>query len=152
MFKLTQDDIKALIERHTWGTIVTVNDDGTPYAIECTFFLINGDICSLINPHGTTARNIARDNRVLFKVCESDALSRQYQAASYYGKAEYVQDKDVLSNAWDVLEQRLNLEPGTYGVHKAKFVDPTKKSPLFRLKIEKITGRGNWGNKKGDIS
>lgn len=147
MFKMKQEDMLALIERRKWGTLCTVSDDGTPYAIEFSYFLIDGDICGMINPHGTTSRNIERDQRVLFKICESDDNCRAYQAVSVYGTAEYVQDRAVVSQAWDELERQLGLEAGTYGKFKAKFSDPALKSPLFRLRADRLTGRANWSEK-----
>jgi nitroimidazol reductase NimA-like FMN-containing flavoprotein (pyridoxamine 5'-phosphate oxidase superfamily) len=146
MFKMKQEDMIALIERRKWGTLCSVCDDGTPYAIECTYFLMNGDICALINPRGKSSWNIARDPRVMFKICESDDLCERFQAISCFGIGEFVSDRNEISKAWDELEKRTGLQPGSYEKHKARFADPSVSSPLFKLKIEQMTGRANWSN------
>jgi len=149
MFKMNEEEMRLLLERRKWGTLCTVCDDGTPHAIEFTYFLMDGNICGLINPNGRSWCNVQRDPRVLFKICNTDDLCERFAAISCFGVGEFVDDRTAISKAWDELEKQLQVSPGTYAKHKARFSDPALKSPLFQLKVERMTGRANYNEFEG---
>ena len=140
MRKMNQKEIKNLINRHRWATLCTVDPEGKPYAIEFTCFLMDDHVCGLINPRGTSAKNVKNNPNVCLKMCRTDGLCRQFQAVSCFGIGEFVDDRQTIARAWDLLESRLNLPEGTYKGQKEKFMDKRKKSPLFRMKPQKMTG------------
>ncbi|MBE9581512.1 MAG: pyridoxamine 5'-phosphate oxidase family protein [Proteobacteria bacterium] len=137
---MKQKEMRNLINKHAWATLCTVDPEGKPYAIEFTYFLMDGYICGLINPRGATARNIRHGPNVCLKMCRADELCKEFQAVSCFGTGEFVDDREAIGRAWDLLERKLNLPEGAYHGHKGKFMDKRKKSPLFRMKPEKITG------------
>jgi len=143
MFRMDEDQMKSLLRRCAWGTLSTSGPDSIPYAIEFTYFMMDDHLCALINPKGTIARNIEHNPDVCFKVCLSDPLCRRFEAISCFGKASFEQDREKVSRAWDQLEERLQYKPGTYSRFKEKFGDPNNPSPLFSMKIEKMTGVAN---------
>jgi hypothetical protein len=140
---MEEEQMKDLMKRCTWGTLTTVDENGNPYAIEFTYFMMDGKLCALINPNGTTAKNLENNSNVCFKICLSDSLSKKFEAVSCFGKGLFEQDKDKLSKAWNELEKRIVKPKGTYKKFKEKFSDPEKSSPLFLMTIEKMTGVAN---------
>ncbi len=156
MRKTAQKEIKDFINNHTWATLCTVSAEGNPYAIEFNYFLLDGYICGLIKPNGTTAKNIAVNQNICLKMCRTDESSREFTplesgvkapsfltgftAASVFGKGEFVHDEDGVIKGWDLLEDRLKLPKGTYEKFKEKFIKKKNKYPMFRMKPEKMTG------------
>lgn len=143
MFKMEEDQMKRLLERCAWGTLATTGPDGQPYAIEFTYFMMDGRICAMINPKGTTAKNISKNPKLCFKVCLSDPLCRKFEALSCFGTGSFEQDREIMKRGWDLLEKRLSYDPGTYSKAKEKFSDPELPSPLFKMTIENMTGVAN---------
>ena len=149
MRKMNQKEIKDFINTHTWTTLCTVDREGNPYAVEFNYFLLNGYICGLIKPSGTTAKNIEGNPNVCLKMCRTDESCRQYQAVSVFGKGEFVQDEEGVIKGWDLLEERLKLPKGTYAKFKEKFLKKKNKYPMFRMKPEKMTGITSIGKREG---
>jgi nitroimidazol reductase NimA-like FMN-containing flavoprotein (pyridoxamine 5'-phosphate oxidase superfamily) len=143
MFWMEEDQMKDLLERCAWGTLATIDMEGNPYAIEFTYFMMEGRICAMINPNGTTAKNLLKNPNSIFKVCLSDPLCRKFEAVSIYGKGKFEQDKEKVGKGWDMLEERLHYKHGAYGKAKEKFTMPDSPSTLFVMTIEKMTGVAN---------
>lgn len=140
MRKMIQKEIKDFINNHTWTTLCTVSAEDSPYAIEFNYFLLDGYICGLIKPNGTTAKNIAANPNICLKMCKTDDSSREFKAVSVFGKGEFVHDEDSVIKGWDLLEERLKLPKGAYTKFKEKFIKKKNKYPMFRMKPEKMTG------------
>jgi nitroimidazol reductase NimA-like FMN-containing flavoprotein (pyridoxamine 5'-phosphate oxidase superfamily) len=140
MRKMIQKEIKDFINNHTWTTLCTVSAEGSPYAIEFNYFLLDSYICGLIKPNGTTAKNIAGNHSVCLKMCKTDDSCREFTAVSCFGKGEFVHDEDSVLKGWDLLEERLKLPKGTYAKFKERFIKKKNKYPMFRMKPEKMTG------------
>jgi len=140
MRKMKLSEIKKFIHNHTWATLCTVSAEGTPYAIEFNYFLLDGYICGLIKPSGITAKNIANNPNVCLKMCRTDDSSRNFQAVSVFGRAEFVQDEEAVLKGWDLLEARLGLPKGHYAKFKEKFLHKRNKYPILRIKPQKLTG------------
>jgi len=58
MRAMTPAEIMQVIERVRWAVICTVCPDSSPYAIEATPYRDAEDLCFMINPRGTTRRNL----------------------------------------------------------------------------------------------
>jgi nitroimidazol reductase NimA-like FMN-containing flavoprotein (pyridoxamine 5'-phosphate oxidase superfamily) len=140
MKKMNQGEIKDFVNTHAWATLCTVSAEGKPYAIEFNYFLLDGFICGLIKPKGTTAAHIAHNPNVCLKMCKTDDSCREFTAASCFGRAEFVDDPEGVVKGWDLLEERLKLPKGHYAKFKEKFIKKKNKYPMFRMKPEKMTG------------
>lgn len=140
MRKIKASEIKDFINKHTWATLCTVDAGGNPYAIEFNYFLLDGYICGLIKPNGTTANNISNNPNICLKMCRTDESCRKFTAISVFGKGEFVQEEDGVIKGWDLLEERLKLPKGTYAKFKEKFMKKKNKYPMFRMKPERMTG------------
>ncbi len=140
MRKMTSKEIKQFINAHTWATLCTVGAERQPYAVEFSYFMLNGCICGLIKPNGMTAKNISSNPNVCLKMCRTDESCRKFTAISVFGKGEFVQEEDGVIKGWDLLEERLKLPKGAYAKFKEKFINKANKYPMFRVKPAKITG------------
>jgi nitroimidazol reductase NimA-like FMN-containing flavoprotein (pyridoxamine 5'-phosphate oxidase superfamily) len=140
MRKMTKQEMTDLVQEHNLATLCTVDEDGSPYAVEFNYFLLGGDVCGLLKPRGNTARNIAGNARVCVKICRTDDACRAYRAVSCFGTGAFVQDPEMVLRGWDLLEERLKLPKGTYAPFKEKFERKRNKYPLFRMRIERMTG------------
>ncbi len=69
MRPMTKEEIVDLIQDHRWTTLCTVTPDGEPYAIEFSYFLMDGCVCGMIHPDGKTSENLKHQPRVCLKMC-----------------------------------------------------------------------------------
>ncbi len=143
--KMTKTDIINLIRDFGWGTLCMTGPDGNPYAIEFSYFLEGEDICGLVHPRGMTARCLAVNPNICFKVCDSDRQCKSYRAVSCFGNAafEELTDQADINNAWDALVKQLGLPPAAYDKYKARYQDGKKPLPLLRIHVDKTTGITN---------
>lgn len=148
MRKMKASEIKDFLNTHTWATLCTVSAEGTPYAVEFSYFLLDGYVCGLIKPNGTTAKNIASNPNVCLKICRTDESCKRFTAVSLFGRGEFVHDEQGIIKGWDLLEERLKLPKGTYARFKERFIKKKNKYPMFRMKPEKMTGITTGGMNK----
>ncbi len=140
MRKMTKKEMTDLVHEHNLATLCTVDQEGSPYAVEFNYFILGRDVCGLIKPSGKTGTNIKANNLVCLKICRTDEACRAYRAVSCFGTGAFVQDPEMVLRGWDLLEERLKLPRGTYAPYKEKFKRKRKKYPLFRMHIETMTG------------
>ena len=82
------DDGRAFLEAHTFATIATLNEDGSPHQV-VIWYLVRGDsfvINSVAERHWP--RNLRRDPRI------SGIVSEGYQWVGFDGRAEVVDDPE----------------------------------------------------------
>jgi len=151
MRKMKKKEMEDFIREHTWTTLCTVDTKGNPYAVEFTYFLLDGDIYGLLKPMGRTAANLAFNERVCLKMCRTDERCRSYIAVSCFGRGGFVQEPENVLRGWDLLEERLGLPPGTYDPFKERFRRKRKKYPLFRARVESMTGIASAGAPEGTV-
>ena len=71
MHCLTEDEIKKLMNEIMWGTIIAVDEDGQPYAVETSFAVDDKFLYTGTQFGGRMNRCIEKNKRVTFKICES---------------------------------------------------------------------------------
>jgi nitroimidazol reductase NimA-like FMN-containing flavoprotein (pyridoxamine 5'-phosphate oxidase superfamily) len=147
MRKLKEEEFEPFIANFAWGTLCTVTSDGKPYAIEFSYFYQDGKIYAIINPKGTTGMNIAENNSVCFKICETDAKNRKYRAVSCFGTAKYrpPETEEGIIAAWKDLAIALGRKETAFKGVWHRFDPVSKPLPLLEITIDKITGVTNYG-------
>jgi len=142
MRKMTGNEIEALLATFGWATLCMVDPEGKPYAIEFSYFLDRLDICGMVHPRGRTAECLRGNPAVVVKICDTDPRCRDFRAASCFGEAafEFLTDQHHISFAWDQLEQKLGLEPGTYTAYKRRYLASGRPLPLLRVKVARKSG------------
>ncbi|MEF2146361.1 MAG: hypothetical protein V3573_13025 [Desulfovibrionaceae bacterium] len=143
MRKMTQAEMTQLIHESKWATICATGLDGSPYAIEATPFFMDEDICFMINPRGGVYRCMARGDMVLVKFTDASPDLRLWGGVSCRGRGTFVRDANVRKEGWRLL----GLVMGQDYSKASEVLDKEDRSPLFRIRVETMTGRcsGAWG-------
>lgn len=135
---MTPEEMEEVIRQCKWATICTVSEDGSPYAIEATPFHMNGCHCFMINPRGGTWKNLRHNARVLVKYTLASADLGSWAGVSCHGTGEFVIDAGVMLEGWRLLGETLGED---YSDARQRFVHCKDRSPLFQVRVEKVTGR-----------
>jgi hypothetical protein len=135
---MTENEIDKLVSDSNWATIITVNPDGSPYAIEATPFDLEGEVCFMINPNGTTKKNIENSKAVLLKYTLAGKDLTVWAGVSLMGTGGFVHDPERISKGWDRLGKVMGAD---YSEVSLKFVKNPERSPLFAVKVREKTGR-----------
>ncbi len=137
---MTADEMQAVVRRCNWATICTAAPDGTPYAVEATPFLMDGCHCFMINPRGGTWQNVRRNPRVLLKYTAASADLRAWAGVSCLGEGEFVVDAAAVREGWRLLGAVMDED---YSRAADTFAGLKDRSPLFRVRVQEMTGRCN---------
>ena len=143
MRRMSAHEMQALVSRAKWATICAVDPQARPYAIEATPFELDGDICFMINPRGGVARCLAENARVLLKYTLASPDVVQWAGVSCQGLGRFDPEAEALGQGWEALGQRLGVD---YSAQAERFTASKRSSPLFRVRVEEMTGRcsQNW--------
>ena len=141
MRKMKPAEIKNFIKEFGCATLCMAEKDGSPYAIEYSYFPDNNDICGLVHSTGRASRVLTENNRVCLKICDSDRHCENFTAISCFGTASFerLSDKKKIAWAWDAMERQLGAQ-GKYDAHKQKYLEGKKTLPLLRIKVLEMTG------------
>jgi nitroimidazol reductase NimA-like FMN-containing flavoprotein (pyridoxamine 5'-phosphate oxidase superfamily) len=138
MRPLSAEEIDVLARRAKWATIVTVRPDGRPYAVEATPFFDGESVCFMINPAGTTRRNLDRSDRVLLKITYSSRDLSLWAGVTLEGTGAFVLDPGAVARGWRLLGEATGED---YSAAAGKFARTPDRSPLFAVKVESVSGR-----------
>ena len=107
MRQMRREEIIEFIKYYTWGTLIGVEADGKPYAVEISYGF-NGDyIYCGSRPGGRMARCILNNRQVAFKICDSDRSYGSYTAVIIEAQAERLTSRDdILSSVRSIARQR----------------------------------------------
>ncbi len=135
---MTADEMEAVIGRCNWATICTVTPEGFPYAIEATPFYMDGCHCFMINPRGVTWKNMQHRPDVLLKYTLANADLSLWAGVSCFGDGEFVIDAAAMREGWRLLGRVMRAD---YSRAADTFAGLKDRSPLFRVQVQKVTGR-----------
>lgn len=138
MRKMTISEIVHGLEMSNWATICTVTPHNTPYAVEATYFYTGDEMGFMINPNGTTARNLSGNPDVQLKVTLADPTLEQWAGISCFGSAFFETDTTAIRDGWKRLGIVMNAD---YGRVAEKFCRQGRPSPFLRVPIDRMTGR-----------
>ncbi len=136
---MTPEEMQSVIEHQHWATICTVSPDDKPYAVEATPFLLEPDcIGFMINPNGTTRKNLLQHPDILIKYTYSSADLADWAGVSCFGTGSFCEDKDTIAKGWQLLGKIMQTD---YSKAAERFLDGLMPSPLLLAKISQTTGR-----------
>ncbi len=139
MREMTAEEIRNMIKNKPWATICTVCNGQEPYAVEATPFLLADDqIGFMINPRGTTRKNLLANPQVLIKYTYSSPDLKDWAGVSCFGRGEFCEDKETIANGWKILGKIMNED---YSKAAERFAKEKMSSPLFIAHISRTTGR-----------
>ena len=140
MRNMTASEMKKTVKSCMWASICTVTPEDKPYAIEATPFFDVNKICFMINPRGTTARNIQSNPNVLLKFTQTSPDLSNWLGVSCFGRGLFMRDKEDIRRGWELLGRVMKTD---YSKAAEKFSANPERSPLFCVKVEKMTGRSS---------
>jgi nitroimidazol reductase NimA-like FMN-containing flavoprotein (pyridoxamine 5'-phosphate oxidase superfamily) len=142
MRKLTEEEIRKLMNEMKWGTIMAV-DDGQPYAVETSFatddkFLYTGTRCG-----GRMNRCIEKHNRVSFKICDSTKDTGRYGAAIVESEATILKDVDEIMHCLRIIITKIGWSLSGLEAKAEKIAAGTGSLSLHRLPLKNLGGVGH---------
>lgn len=107
MRQMSHEEIIDFVGYYTWGTLIGVEPDGRPYAVELSYGFDGAFLYCGSRPGGRMARCIAANPRIAFKICESDRSYASYTAVIVEGAAERLTGRaDILASVRCIARQR----------------------------------------------
>jgi hypothetical protein len=131
---MSEGEIDLIILTLNWATIVTVRPDGRPYAIEATPFLKDKRICFMINPSGTTKKNLDFSDKVLLKFTGASRDLRNWVGVSCQGRGSFIHDSKAIINGWFLLGNVLETDCSN---EAALYAFQPENSPMLSVKVTK---------------
>jgi hypothetical protein len=135
---MTESEINRAIGTIKWASIVTVREDGRPYAIEATPFLMNEQICFMINPNGTTKKNLDHSDKVLIKFTAATKDLEHWLGVSCQGTGKFIHESGPIDQGWALLGQVMGAD---YSKAAEKFKLTPERSPMLAVTVTEKTGR-----------
>ena len=111
MRKMKSAETENFIKEFGWATLCMAEKDGSPYAIEFSYFLDNNDICGLVHSTGRASRVLTENNRICLKICDSDRHCENFTAVSCFGTASFERLSDRKKIAWPGTLWNVSSEP-----------------------------------------
>jgi nitroimidazol reductase NimA-like FMN-containing flavoprotein (pyridoxamine 5'-phosphate oxidase superfamily) len=107
MRHMNHNEIIDFIKYYTWGTLIGIEPDGKPYAVELSYGFDGACIYCGSRPGGRMARCIQENRQIAFKICESDRNYGSYTAVIIEAVAERLTSRaDILASVRSIARQR----------------------------------------------
>jgi nitroimidazol reductase NimA-like FMN-containing flavoprotein (pyridoxamine 5'-phosphate oxidase superfamily) len=142
---LDESEFDRILKKAEYGSLATVNPDGSPYVVPISFVMKNGCICFHSALSGQKIDNITREPRVCFTAAgdtertSEGSFSTYYESVIVHGRAALVSDAGekyslLYALSGKYFPEALNL---TDSYIKASI----DKTAVIKLSIEHITGK-----------
>ncbi|MDR2443588.1 MAG: hypothetical protein LBE31_08725 [Deltaproteobacteria bacterium] len=135
---MNESEIDKAVSSLKWASIMTVREDGRPYAIEATPFMMDGQICFMINPNGTTKKNLDHADKVLLKFTATSKDLDHWLGVSCQGTGKFIRDSKTIGEGWALLGKVMGAD---YTKAAEKFMATPERSPMLAVSITEKTGR-----------
>ena len=147
MRKMTEKEIRDLVEEWAWGTIIAVDKD-KPYAIEVSYGSDEKYIYFGSRPNGKMAKCIRENQNIIFKICDADKSYLTWRAISVFGKVERPTERENILYGMKMIAKKListaqrtsRTEEQLEAIGEMMAANPEKGGPL-RIAIENFSGR-----------
>ena len=142
MRRMTEEEIRTALSRANWASICTVGPDMGPYAVEATYFMDDqARVCFMINPRGTTAKNVGQNTKTLVKITLATPELDHWLGVSCFGQGRVETDPGIIARGWEQLGRVMGCD---YSAAAEKFAAPGKRSPMLTVAVEAMTGRCSY--------
>ena len=139
MRPMTREEINDFIKYYTWGTLIGVEPDGRPYAVELSYGFDGACIYCGSRPGGRMARCIKNNQPVAFKICDSDRSYSRYTAVIVEAQAERLTSRDDILNSVRCIARQRGLNEQAFDA-VVRHVVGNPESNSLRIPIAAISG------------
>jgi nitroimidazol reductase NimA-like FMN-containing flavoprotein (pyridoxamine 5'-phosphate oxidase superfamily) len=140
MRDMTEKEIRDFIEEWTWGTLIGVEGD-QPYAVENTYATDGNYIYCGSMPGGRMARCIKQNQKVAYKICDSDKSYKKWRAVIIEGKAERLTTKEDLLFFVRLLAKKMGVPENKFDPMAEKMAANPEKTNSVRIPMTVCGGR-----------
>lgn len=139
MRHMRYEEVIDFIKYYTWGTLIGIEPDGKPYAVELSYGFDGAYIYCGSRPDGRMARCIHGNRQVAFKICDSDRSYGSYTAVIVEAAAERLTSRaDILASVRSIARQRGLSERAFDGVVDHVADNPAGNS--LRIPVATVSG------------
>jgi len=139
MKKLSEDEIRELMDEIVWGTLIAL-DDKQPYAIETSFATDDRFLYTGSKRGGRMNRCIEKNSTVTFKICDSTRDAKLFRAAIVESKAKILAERDEIIHCLRTIYKKLGLPESRIEERADTITARTGSLSLYRMPLEKLAG------------
>ncbi len=144
--EVSPQQARDILARAEHGVLATIGEDGWPYAVPLNHVLLGDALYVHCASEGHKLANIAHDARVSYCAVASakvvpEMLSTLYESTVVFGRAAVVTDVEEKRRALVALVRRFAADMAA-DTERA-FRDWGPKTTVFRIEIERITGKAH---------
>ncbi len=142
--EISRTQTEQILRDGEYGTLATVCEDGSPYAVALSYVWHNGSIYFHCAADGHKLRNIRRDERVCFTVVTDtqllpEKLTTAYKSAVVFGTAKEVSGDEKTAALLKLVEK---YAPGCVEAGQVCIARSGDKTTVVRITVSGITGKG----------
>ncbi len=143
--KMNDDDTFRILEKGSYGVLGTVTPEGAPYGIPLNYCTVDGNIYFHSATEGKKPDCFKNNNRVSFCVVTRskvipEKFDTDFESCIVEGVIDEVSGEEKFKGLKSLIEKYSEdfFEEGLKFIKK-----PDKKTKVFRIKIEEISGKAS---------
>lgn len=143
--KLTEEEIKNILEYCNTGVLAVLGDDNYPYTIPLNYLYHKNSIYFHCALSGHKIDAIKEHNKVSFCVIDQDTVipetfSTNYKSVVVFGRAKIISDKDEI--LWAINEIAKKYNPNGKKEDRVKEIElELKRLCIVRIDIDHMSGK-----------
>ena len=135
MRNLTEQEIRKLMDEIMWGTIISVDENGQPYAVETSF--------AVEKRGGRMNRCIEKYKKATFKICDSTLDTRRYRAAIVESEATILKDIEDIRYCLEIIIKKIGWSMTGIDAKAERIAAGKGSLSLYRLPLKNLGGVGH---------
>jgi nitroimidazol reductase NimA-like FMN-containing flavoprotein (pyridoxamine 5'-phosphate oxidase superfamily) len=141
---MQETDTRQLLETAQVGTLATVSEDHTPYAVPMSFAYVPGVIYFHCAPEGKKLNNLRHNASVCFTVADAvellpAAFSTKYKSAIVFGRMTVIDDPEEKRQGLIALIKKYSPDYYESGL---QYIDRAlAKTTVLKLEISHMSGK-----------
>ena len=139
MRTMSESEIRQLMDKMVWGTLIAI-DDGQPYAIETSFAVDEQFLYTGSKFAGRMNRCIEINPTVTFKICDSTADAKLFQAAIVESEAKILTERDDILQCLNIIYKKLGLPESRIEERANSITSQSGSLSLYRIPLKKLAG------------
>ena len=143
MRNLTEKEIRKLMDEIMWGTIISVDENGQPYAVETSFAVDDKFLYTGTQRGGRMNRCIEKYKKATFKICDSTLDTRRYRAAIVESEARILKDIDEIKYCLEIIIKKIGWPMAGIDSKAERIAAGRGSLSLYRLTLENLGGVGH---------